>query len=175
MVVFHPRLFRFMTIGPPISEKQFDLENSRLNVEVKVTLISAASSWLIPSVFHIRASCRHPSFRFMAIGPPIPEKQFDHKNSRSKVKVKGTPVSAASSWLIYLVLHIRASYRHPSLSFHANRASHSRDTIEPWQFKVKVQGQRYPSQLSIQLTDFLSVSHQSDQPFLRYCEYYVSW
>ena len=48
----------------------------------------------------------------------------------------------------------------PSLSFHDNRASHSRDTIWPWKFTVKGQGQRYPSQCSVQLTHFLSVSHQ---------------
>ena len=95
----------------------------------------------------------------------------------SKVKVKGTPVSTASSWIISLVFHIRASYRLPSLSFHDNRASNSRDTIWPW----KGQGQRHPSQHSIQLTHFLSVSHQGilstpvpfvwwqlGLPFLRY-------
>ena len=92
----------------------------------------------------------------MKIGPPIPEIQFDLENSRSKVKVKGTPVSAVSSWLISLVFHIRASYRFPSLSFHDNQASHSWDTIWP----CKIQGQRYPSQYSIQFTQFCSVSHQ---------------
>ena len=143
----------------------------------------------------------------MTIGPPIPKIQFDLENSRSKVKVKGTPVSAVSSWLISLVFHIRASYRLPSLLFHDNRASHSQDTIWPWKLKVKgtpvsiasswlisvvfhirassillipvpfipwqsgfpfprhkltfkIQGQRYPSQRSIQLTHFLFVSHQ---------------
>ena len=55
----------------------------------------------------------------------------------SKAKVKGTPVSAASSWLISLVFHIRASYRLLSLSFYGNRASHSQDTIWPWKFKGK--------------------------------------
>ena len=40
------------------------------------------------------------SFRFMTTGPPIPEIQFDLENSRSKVKVKGTLVSVASSWFI---------------------------------------------------------------------------
>ena len=59
-----------------------------------------------------------------------------------------------------VVFHIRASYWLPSLSFHDNRASHSRDTIWPWQFKVKGQGQRYPSHNSIQMIHFLSVSHQ---------------
>ena len=162
----------------------------------------------------------------MTIGPPIPEIQFDLENSRSKAKVKSTPVSAASCWLISLVFHSRASYRPPSLSFHDNRASHSWDTIWPWKFKakgtpvsavsswlislgftsghpidsrpfrsmtigppipeiqsdlknsrskvkVKGQGQRYPSQHSIQLTHFLFVSHQLDQPFLRYGKYNV--
>ena len=96
----------------------------------------------------------------MTIRPPIPEIQFDLENSRSKVRVKGTPVSPASSWLISLVFHIRASYWLLSLSFHDNQASYSWDTIWPWKFKVKGQGQRYPSQPSIQLTHFLSVSHQ---------------
>ena len=102
-------------------------------------------------------------FHSMTIGPPIPEIQFDLENSRSKVKVKGTPVSAASFWLISLVFYIRASYQLPSPSFHdnPNRASHSQDIIWPWKFKVKVKGQghRHPSH-SIQLTHFLSVSHQ---------------
>ena len=109
----------------------------------------------------------------MTIGPPISEIQFDLENSRSKVKVKGTLVSAVSSWFIYLVFHVRASYRLSSLSFHDNQASHSRDTIpriknSRSKVKVKVQGQRYPSQHSIQLTHFLLVSHRLDQPFLRY-------
>ena len=91
----------------------------------------------------------------MTIGPPIPEIQFDLQNSRSKVKVKGTPVSTASRWLISLLLDIRASHRLPSLSFHDNWASHSSDTI--W---LKIQGQRYTSQRSPQLTHFLSISHQ---------------
>ena len=73
----------------------------------------------------------------MTIGPPIPEIQFDRGNSRSKAKVKSTPVSAASCWLISLVFHIRASHRPPSPSFYDILASHSRDTIWPWQFKVK--------------------------------------
>ena len=79
------------------------------------------------------------------------------------LKVKNTPVSAASSWLISLVFYIRASYQLPSFLFHNNWASHSPDTIWPWKFKVKGQGQRYPSQRSIQLTHFLFVSHQLDQ------------
>ena len=59
-----------------------------------------------------------------------------------------------------VVFHIRASYRLRSLSFHDNRASHSRDTIWPWKFKVKGKCQKYPSQGSVLLTHFLSVSHQ---------------
>ena len=68
----------------------------------------------------------------------LPEIQFDFNNSRSKVKVKGALVSAASSWLISLVFYIGATYRLPSLSFLDNRAAHSRDTIWPWIFKVRV-------------------------------------
>ena len=143
-----------MTIGPPIPEIQLDLENSRSKIKVKSTPVSAVSSWLISLVLHIRASYRLLPFRSMTIGPPIPMIQFDHKNSRSKVKVKGTPVSAASSWLISLVFHIRASYRLLYLTFHDNWASHSRDTIWPSKFKVKGQGQSYPSQRSIQLSHF---------------------
>ena len=59
-----------------------------------------------------------------------------------------------------VVFHIRASYQLPSLSFHGNRVSHSRHTIYPSKFKVKGQGQRYPSERMVQLTHFLSVSHQ---------------
>ena len=83
-------------------------------------------------------------------------------------KVKGTPVSAASSSLLSLVIHTRASYRLLSLVFHDYRASHSRDTIWPWKFKVKGEGQRYSSQHSVQLTPFLSVLHQGipSTPFL---------
>ena len=55
---------------------------------------------------------------------------------------------------IVIEFYIRASYWLPSLSFHDNQASHSRDTI--WKGK----GQRYPSQRSVQLTYSLSVSHQ---------------
>ena len=117
----------------------------------------------------------------MTIAPPIPEIQFDHENSRSKMNVKDTPVSEASCWLISLVFHIRASYQLPSPSFHDNRVSHSWDRSWPWKFKVKGKGQGYPSQRSIKLTHFLSVSHQgilstpvplvpwqSGLPFLRY-------
>ena len=129
------------------------------------------SSWLISLVFYIRASYRLPSLSF-----------HDNRDSHSrdtiwlwKFKVKGTPVSAASSWLISIVFHIRASYRLLSLSFHDNWASHSRDTIWPWKFKVKGQGQGqwHPSQCIIQVIHFLFVSHQLDQPFLRYGKWKV--
>ena len=73
----------------------------------------------------------------MTTGPPIPEIQYVLENSRSKVKVKGTPVNAASSWLISLVFNISASYGLPSLSFHDIRAPHTQDTIWPWKVKVK--------------------------------------
>ena len=124
-------------------------------------------------VFYVRASYWLPSLSF-----------HDNRASHSrdaiwpwKFKVKGKgqkyPVSTASCWLISLVFHIRTSYRLPSLSFHDNRASHSWDIIWPWKFKVKCQCQSYSSQNSIQLTHFLFVSHQLDQPFLRYGKYNV--
>ena len=133
-----------VTIRPAIPKIQFDLENSRSKVKVKGTPVSASSSRLISFVFHIwHFTSGHPidshPFRSMKIVPPIPEIQFDLENSRSKVNVKGTPVSTASSWLISSVFHIRESYWLPSLSFHDNRSSHSRDTIWPWKFKVKGQ------------------------------------
>ena len=106
-------------------------------------------------VFYIRACYRLPSVSFH-------DNQASHSRDtiwpwKFKVKSQGqsTPVSAASSWLISIVFHIRASYRLLSLSFHDNRASHSQDIIWPWKFKVKGQGQSYPSQRSIQLTHFL--------------------
>ena len=70
-------------------------------------------------------------------------------------------VSSASRSCIVVVFYIRASYWLPSLSFHDNRVSHSWDTIWPWKFKVKGKGQMYPSQRSVLLTHFLSVSHQA--------------
>ena len=119
---------------------------------------SAASSRLISLLFHIRSSYQLLSLLFH-------DNWASHSRDtilpwRLKVKVKDTPVSAPSSWLIFLVFHIMASYPLPSLLFHDNRASHSWDTIWPWKFNVKGQGQRYSSQHSIQLTHFLSVSHQ---------------
>ena len=42
-----------MTIGPPIPEMQFDLENSRSKAKVKGTLFNRASSCLISFLFHI--------------------------------------------------------------------------------------------------------------------------
>ena len=85
----------------------------------------------------------------MTFGPPIPEIPFDLDNSRSKVKVKGTLVSAASRWLISLVFHIRASYRLPSLSFHDNRASHIRDRIWQKHSRSKVKGQSQRSRSKV--------------------------
>ena len=92
---------------------------------------------------------------------------FPRYNLTLKIQGQGSiyPVRTASSRLISLVIHIRASYKRHSFLFHYNRASHSRDTIWPWKSKVKGQGQRYPRQRSIQLTYFLFISHQLDQPF----------
>ena len=165
MHAFDSRPFHSMTIRPPVPEIQLYLENSSSKVKVKATPVSAASSWLISLGFHIRTPYRIPSLSF-----------HDNRASHSrdiiwpwKFKVWGTPVSATSSLLISVVFHTRASYRRLSLSFHNNRASHSLDTI----LKVKGQGQMYPSQRSIQLTHFLFISHQWDQPFLRYGKYNV--
>ena len=158
--------FHSMTNRPPIPVVQFELENSRSTVKVKCTPVSAASFWLISLVFTSGHPIDSRPLCSMTIGPLIPEIQFDLGNLRSKVQAKGNPVSTASNRLISLVFHIRASYRLPSLLFHDNRASLSRDTI--WRFKVKGQGQTYPSQRSIQLTHFLFISHQLDQPFLTY-------
>ena len=107
----------------------------------------------------------------MTIRPPVPEIQFDLENSRSKVKFKGFTVSPASIWLVSLVFHIRVSYGLPSfcsmtigppipeIQFYLEN---SRARVN-----VKGQGQRYPSQRSIQLTRFLIVLHKLDQPLLR--------
>ena len=132
------RPFRSMTIWVPIPEIQFDLENSRSKVKVKGTPVSAVSCWLISLVFHIRASYR-------LLSPSFQSNRASHSWDTIwpwKFKVKGqghryTPVSTASSWLIPLVFHIRASYQLPSLSFQDKRASHCQDTIWPWKFKVK--------------------------------------
>ena len=99
----------------------------------------------------------------MTIGPPTLEIQFDVKNLRSKFKIKITPVNAASSWLISLVFHMRASCQLPS--FHDNRASHSRYTNWPWIFKVKGQGQR---------TSCTLVSVASSNPVLLSDLFYVT-
>ena len=45
-----------MTIGPPIPEIQFDLENSRLKAKVKGTVVSVASTWLITFSFYINCT-----------------------------------------------------------------------------------------------------------------------
>ena len=73
---------------------------------------------------------------------------------------KVTPVPISILCHIVVVFHLRASYWLLFLSFNDNWFSHSWDTIRPWKFKVKGQGQRHPSQSSVQLTHFLSASHQ---------------
>ena len=108
----------------------------------------------------------------MTIGPPFPGIQPDLQHSRSKVMVKGNPVSAASSWPIFLKFHLRTSHRLLSLSFHDIWASHSRDTIWSSKFKVKGHGQRYPTQRSVQLTNFLILS---DQGILSTPDHSPSW
>ena len=160
--------FHSMTIGPPIPEIQFDLENSRSKVKVKGTPVSTASCRLISLVFHIRAS-----YRFLS--PSFHNNRASHSRDTIwpwKFKVKGQGqryFSQLSAQLTrFLSVSHRASYRLPSLSFHDNWASHSWDTIWPWKLKVNGQSQRYPSWRSIQLTHFLIVSHQFNQPFLRY-------
>ena len=111
-------------------------------------------------VFHIRASYWLPSLSFHDNRASHSRDTIWPWQFKVKVQVKGTPVSIASKWLISLVFHTRASYPPPSVSFHDNRASHSWDTIWPWKYKVKGQGQRCPSQCSVLLTHFLTVSHQ---------------
>ena len=118
--------------GSPVTTRRVD--GNAVTRVPKSILYLKVTKWLVFTSGHPIDS--HP-FRSMTIGPPIPEIQFDLGYSRSKVKVKGTPVSAAYSWLISLVFHIRASNRFPSPLFHDNRASHSRDIIWPWKFKVK--------------------------------------
>ena len=93
--------------------------------------------------------------------------KIQDQRSRSRVPYSVT------SWLISLVFHIGASYWLPSLLFHDNLVSQSLDTILPWKFKVKRQDQSCPSQHSIRLIHFLFVSHQFDQPFLKYGKYNV--
>ena len=100
-----------------------------------------------------------------------------------KVKGKGKIYPSQHSVLLthFLSVSHQGNLSTPPLSFHDNRASYSRDTIWPWKFKVKRKGQIYPSQHSVLLTDYLSVSHQgilstpvpfvpwqSGLPFLRY-------
>ena len=95
-------------------------------------------------------------------GLPFPRYNltFKYKVKDQGQSLKGIPVSAVSTWTISLVFHIRSSHRLPSYSFHENRAPHSRDTIWPSKFKVKGQCKSNSSRRSIELTHFLSVSHQ---------------
>ena len=79
-----------------------------------------------------------------------------HPSATSENAHQHTP----TTWLISLVFHIRASHWLPSLSVHGNQTSHSWDTIRPWKFKVKGQGQRDFSLHSIHSNHFLGVSHQ---------------
>ena len=73
-----------MTIGPPIPEIQFDLENSRWKE-------SQSAQHQVGS-FPQCLTSGHPidsrPFRSMAIAHPLPEIQCDLENSMSNVKVK---------------------------------------------------------------------------------------
>ena len=79
-----------------------------------------------------------------------------HPSATSENAHQHTP----NTWLIPLVFHNRASHWLPSLSVHGNQTSHSWDTIRPWKFKVKGQGQRDLSLHSIHSNHCLGVSHQ---------------
>ena len=125
--------------GLPFPRYNLTLKNQGQRSRSKVPQSAQRPADSSPYFFTSGHPIHSSPFRSMTIGPPIPETQFDLKHSRPKVYVKGTPVSAASCWLILLVFHIRTSYRLPSPSFHDNRASHSQDTIWPWKSKVKGQ------------------------------------
>ena len=117
-------------------------------------------------VFYIRASYQLPSLSF-----------HDNRASHSwdtiwpwKFKVKGKGQRYPSQ-LSELLTHFLSVSHQGILSTPV--------PFVPWQsglpflrynltLKIQGQGQRYPSQHSIQLTHFLFVSHQLDQPFLRY-------
>ena len=92
-------------------------------------------------VFYIRASFWLPSFSFHDNRASLSRDTIWPWKFKINGKGQSTPVSTASCWLISLAFHIRASYRLQSPSFHDIWVSHSRDTIWPWQFKVKGQGQ----------------------------------
>ena len=94
----------------------------KFKVKVKGTPVSAVSSWLISLVFHIRTSycVSHQNSLSTPVpfvpwqsGLPFPRYNLTLKiqghRSRSKVKVKGTLVSIASSWLISFLFHINGT------------------------------------------------------------------
>ena len=111
--------------GLPFPRYNLTLKIQGQKEKVKGTPVSAASCWLISLCFPSGHPIDSRRFCSMTIRPPIPDIQFELENSRSKVKVKGIPVNAPSSWLISLVFQVRASYQLLSLSCHDNRASHS--------------------------------------------------
>ena len=136
-----------MTIRLPIPKTQFDLKIQGQRSRSKYPSQRSVKLTHFLSVSHqgILNSC--PLCPWQSGFP------FPRHNLTWKFKVKGqdqsTPVSAVSSWLIFLVFHIRASYQLPSLLFHDNWASHSQDTIWPWKFKVKGQGQGHSTLVSV--------------------------
>ena len=122
-----------MTIGTPIPDTIRPWKFKVKGQGQKYPPVSAVSSRLVSLVSHQAILSTPAPFVPWQSGLPFPR-----YNLTVKIKVKDTPVSAASSWLISSVFYIRASYRLLSLSFHDNRASLFRDTIWPWKFKVSV-------------------------------------
>ena len=101
----HP--FCSITIRPPVPEIQFDHENSRSNVNIKGTLVTATSSRLIFLVFHIRASYQHPFFLFN-------DNQAFHSRDSIwpwKFKVKGQERRYPCHFSIHLTHFLIVSYQ----------------------------------------------------------------
>ena len=102
-------------------------------------------------------------------GLPFPRCNLIVKNLRSKVKIKRTPVSTASSWLISLLFD--QDILSTPVPFVPWQSGLPFPRYNTWLWKFKVKWQMCPSQRSIQLTHFLLFSHESDQAFLRYDKY----
>ena len=138
----------------------FRLPSSRPKVKVKGTPVSAASCWLISMLFHIRAPV--PFFPWQS------GLQFPRYNLTLKIQGQRYPNQRCIQLTHFLSVSQQGILSTPIPFVPWQSGPHSRDTIWPWKFKVKGQGQRYISQRRIQLTHFLFVSHRLDQPFLRY-------
>ena len=164
-----PIPFLSMTIGPPIPEIQFDLGNSRSKAKANSQRSVLLTHFL--SVSHQGILSTPVLFLSMTIRPPVPEIKFDLENSRSKVKVESTPVSAVSHYLSVSHQGI-LSTPVPFVPWQSG-LPFLRYNLNLKKLKVKGQNIMYPSQHIIQLTSFLFVSHQLDEPFLRYGTYKV--